>query len=66
MMKNILLLIADAFGFNATASAADEALNLKMNDGTIHSFILNERPGITMGDGKLYVDPDMTAAPFSV
>lgn len=64
MIKNILLSIAVAFGFNATASAADEALNLKMKDGTIHSFILNERPVITMGDGKLYVDTDKTTATY--
>lgn len=66
MMKNLLLSFAVAFGFNATASAADEALNLKMKDGTIHSFILNERPIITMGDGKLYVDTDKTTATYSL
>ena len=66
MMKNLLLSIAVAFGFNAPASAADEALNLKMKDGTIHSFILNERPVITMGDGKLYVDTDKTTATYSL
>lgn len=66
MIKNLLLSIAVAFGFNATASAADEALNLKMKDGTIHSFILNERPVITMGDGKLYVDTGKTTATYSL
>lgn len=66
MMKNLLLSIAVAFGINATASAADEALNLKMKDGTTHSFILNERPVITMGEGKLYVNTDKTTATYSL
>ena len=66
-MKKLLLSIALAVcGFTASASAADEALCLKMKDGTVHSFLLNEKPVITMGDGKLNVATDMTTATYSL
>lgn len=67
-MKKTLLSIALAIGFaaSASASAADEALCLKMKDGTVHSFLLNEKPIITMGDGKLNVATDMTTATYSL
>lgn len=65
-MKKTLLSIALAIGFAASASAADEALCLTMKDGTVHSFLLNEKPVITMGDGKLNVATDMTTATYSL
>lgn len=53
-------------GVFASASASDEALNLKMKDGTVHSFVLNENPVVSMGDGKLNVATDAATATYNL
>lgn len=65
-MKKYLLSLLVALGFTATASAADDALNLTMKNGTVHSFILAEKPVITMGDGKLNVTTDNATATYDL
>lgn len=61
-----LLLSAFAFLGCLAASAADEALNLTMKDGSVHSFVLAEKPVITMGDGKLNVATDDATATYNL
>lgn len=53
-------------GVFASASASDEALNLKMKDGTVHSFVLSEKPVVSMGDGKLNVATDAATATYNL
>ncbi len=53
-------------GTFAEAAASDEALNLKMKDGSVHSFVLNEKPVVTMGDGKLNVTTSATTATYNL
>lgn len=65
-MKKILLSLLVALGVTATASAADDALNLTMKNGTVHSFVLAEKPVITMGDGKLNVSTDNATATYDL
>ena len=65
-MKKLILSLLVALGFTATASAAGDALNLKMKNGTVHSFQLAEKPVITMGDGKLNVTTDNTTATYNL
>lgn len=64
-MKKLLLSAFALFGCLA-ASAADEALNLTMKDGSVHSFVLAEKPVITMGDGKLNVATDKATATYDL
>lgn len=65
-MKKSLLTLLVALGIAATASAADDALNLTMKDGTVHSFLLAEKPVITMGEGKLNVATDNATATYNL
>ncbi len=53
-------------GTFAEAAASDEALNLKMKDGSVHSFVLNEKPVVTMSDGKLNVTTSATTATYNL
>ncbi len=55
-----------ALGVCVSASASDEALNLKMKDGSVHSFILARKPVVTMGDGKLNVTTDAATATYNL
>lgn len=65
-MKKLFLSLLVALGFTATASAADDALNLTMKDGTVHSFLLAEKPVITMDNGKLNVATDNATATYNL
>ncbi len=65
-MKKLLTTLLVALGVFASASASDEALNLKMKDGTVHSFELNEKPVVSMGDGKLNVATDAATATYNL
>lgn len=65
-MKKLFLSLLVALGIAATASAADDALNLTMKNGTVHSFLLAEKPVITMGDGKLNVTTDNATATYDL
>ena len=64
-MKKLLLSAFALLGCLA-ASAADEALNLTMKDGSVHSFVLAEKPVITMGDGKLNVTTNDATATYDL
>lgn len=65
-MKKLLMTMLVALGVFASASASGEALNLKMKDGTVHSFALSEKPVITMSGGKLSVATDAVSATYSL
>ena len=65
-MKKLLMTLLVALGVFASASASDEALNLKMKDGTVHSFVLSEKPVVTMGTGKLNVATDAATATYNL
>ena len=62
-MKKLLLSAVALLG-SIAALAADDALNLTMKDGTTHSFVLAQKPVITMGDGNLYVSTDNATATY--
>lgn len=62
-MKKLILSAVALLGSIATL-AADDALNLTMKDGTTHSFVLAQKPVITMGDGNLYVSTDNATATY--
>lgn len=65
-MKKLFLSLLVVLGLTATASAADDALNLTMKDGTVHSFLLAEKPVITMGDSKLNVATDIATVTYNL
>lgn len=65
-MKKYILSLLVALGITATASATDDALNLTMKDGTVHSFLLDVKPVITMGDGKFNVASDNATATYNL
>ena len=62
-MKKLLLSAVALLG-SIAALAADDALNLTMKDGTTHSFVLVQKPVITMGEGNLYVSTDNATATY--
>ena len=66
LMKKLILSLLVALGFTATASATDDALNLTMKNGTVHSFLLAEKPVITMDNGKLNVATDNATATYNL
>lgn len=65
-MKKLFMTLLVALGVFVSASASDEALNLKMKDGSVHSFILARKPVVTMGDGKLNVTTDAATATYNL
>ncbi len=65
-MKKLFTTLLVALGVFVSASASNEALNLKMKDGSVHSFILAEKPVITMGNGKLNVTTDAATATYDL
>lgn len=62
-MKKLILSAVALLG-SIAALAADDALNLTMKDGTTHSFVLVQKPVITMGEGNLYVSTDNATATY--
>lgn len=63
---NRFLISALALLGSITASAAGDALNLTMKDGSVHSFLLSAKPVITMADGKLNVATDDATAVYDL
>ena len=65
-MKKILTTLLARMTCAGGRHAANEALNLKMKDGTIHSFLLTEKPVITIADNQLVMTTDQATATYSL
>lgn len=66
MIRKLLLLSLILFS-GITTRADNEALNLEMKDGTVHSFLLSNEPTITLGDDLLVVTTsDGTTASYDL
>ena len=64
-MKKTLISILTAFAITTAVSAA-ETLNLTMKDGKVHSFVLAEKPTVTMGNNQLCVATANTTATYNL
>lgn len=64
-MKKALFSLLAAFALTLGASAA-ETLNLTMKDGKVHSFVLAEKPVVTMGDNQLCITTTNATATYNL
>ncbi len=65
-MKKLIITLLALLTATVGLHAADEALNLKMKDGTIHSFLLAEKPVITIADNQLVMTTTEATATYSL